>query len=271
MSEARPTPDDARELLAAEYVMGLTERADLAVVETMILRDPAFAAAIAGWRERLSPLDATAPPERTDERLWASIESALAGTPAPAASPAPPRAATAPAPAPTLRPAARPASAPPRAPARQPARPGLWSSLALWRAAGLSSAFAALLLAAGLGYARRQASRQPVLVAVLMTDANRAAAIVNAYADGRAEMTPLVDLQIPDGKAVEIWTLWDRSVGPRSVGLMQRMGKATLKLEGMPRPTPGQIFEMTLEPATGSPTGRPTGPVLNKGEATTAL
>jgi anti-sigma-K factor RskA len=53
--------------------------------------------------------------------------------------------------------------------------------------------------------------------------------------------------------------------------LIQRAGRTTLRLDNLPKPQPGQLFEMTLEPSTGSPTGRPTGPVLNKGNATTAL
>jgi anti-sigma-K factor RskA len=33
----------------------------------------------------------------------------------------------------------------------------------------------------------------------------------------------------------------------------------------LPGPGPDQLFEITLEPRTGSPTGRPTGPILYKG------
>lgn len=278
MSAQRPTASDALDLLAAEYVIGLTDPADLQQVESMILRDPAFAAAISAWRARFAPIDAAAPPAEAGDALWSSIEGALGAPVSRAASPlagaarpvAAPVAAPKPAIAPT--PVLPPAPAIARPAARPQARPGLWDSLAFWRVAGLSGAFAALLLAAGLAYTWRLANRQPVLIAVLMTDGStRPAAIVHAFADGRAEMIPLADIAVPEGRAIEIWTLWDRAVGPRSVGLIQRVGKTALKLEGLPKPSPGQIFEMTLEPAGGSPTGRPTGPILNKGEATTAL
>jgi anti-sigma-K factor RskA len=36
----------------------------------------------------------------------------------------------------------------------------------------------------------------------------------------------------------------------------------------LPMPIESQLYEITLEPATGSPTGRPTGPILYKGLAT---
>jgi anti-sigma-K factor RskA len=45
---------------------------------------------------------------------------------------------------------------------------------------------------------------------------------------------------------------------------------------GIPRkanlsaPSIGQLFEITLEPSSGSPTGRPTGPVLFKGNTALA-
>ena len=75
---------------------------------------------------------------------------------------------------------------------------------------------------------------------------------------------------MPEGRALEIWTLWDRQRGPVSVGLMDRPRSIRLKLDNLPK-NAGQLFEITLEPKTGSPTGRPTGPILMKGLTTTAL
>jgi anti-sigma-K factor RskA len=48
-------------------------------------------------------------------------------------------------------------------------------------------------------------------------------------------------------------------------GLKQERG------ENAPPPGPDQLFEITLEPAGGSPTGRPTGPILFKGNTTQTL
>jgi anti-sigma-K factor RskA len=117
----------------------------------------------------------------------------------------------------------------------------------------------------------QRASRAPVLVAVLLTDASRPAAVVNAFADGRIELIPLDTIPVPPGKALEIWTLWDRARGPVSVGLIDAARRVNLRLEGLPTPGPNQLFEITLEPATGSPTGRPTGPILMKGTTSATL
>ena len=123
-----------------------------------------------------------------------------------------------------------------------------------------------------LQYARQEAARKPIYVAVLVSDPSKEpGAVVNAFADGRVEMIPLTEINVPEGRALEIWTLWDRQVGPRSVGLLQRARATQLNLDNLPRTGENQLFEITLEPATGSPTGRPTGPVLFKGTTSRAL
>jgi anti-sigma-K factor RskA len=40
-----------------------------------------------------------------------------------------------------------------------------------------------------------------------------------------------------------------------------------VKLDQLPPLVPNQLFEITLEPYNGSPTGRPTGPILYIGRA----
>jgi len=69
---------DDREGLAAEYVLGTLPLADRARAERLIASDPAFAALVAAWTERLAPLNdayAEVPPppgvlERTEARLF---------------------------------------------------------------------------------------------------------------------------------------------------------------------------------------------------------
>ena len=84
-------------------------------------------------------------------------------------------------------------------------------------------------------------------------------------------MIPLTEIDVPPGRALEIWTLWDPKVGPRSVGLIDSARTTTLNLNNLPTTGPRQLFEITLEPAGGSPSGRPTGPILYKGTTARAL
>jgi anti-sigma-K factor RskA len=237
-----------RDQLAAEYALGVLEGADRERADALFMGDPAFTRAVTGWTAHLGTLDRSAPGVAPDPALWARIRAGLATT-------------VAAAPAPQLR-----AAAPMAAGWRR-----VWANLGFWRPAGLVAGFAALLLAVGLGVAVQRANRAPVLVAVLLTDTSRPAAVVNAFADGRTELIPLDTIPVPPGKALEIWTLWDRARGPVSVGLIDAARRVNLRLEGLPTPGPNQLFEITLEPATGSPTGRPTGPILMKGTTSTPL
>lgn len=132
-------------------------------------------------------------------------------------------------------------------------------------------ALATLVLAIAAGLLWQQRATTPVFVAILVTDANRPAAVVNAFADGRAELVPLDAIAVPPDRALEIWTLWDRARGPVSVGLIDAARSVQLRVEDLPRTRPDQLFEITLEPRGGSPIGRPTGPILMKGNAQRAL
>ena len=70
------------------------------------------------------------------------------------------------------------------------------------------------------------------------------------------------------GLTMQLWTLWDKQKGPVSVGLIDRTHSARFERADLPQQN-DQIYEITLEQVGGSPTGRPTGPVLVKGYATT--
>lgn len=258
-----PSPDmpltpQERDALAGEYVLGLIEGAELAAFVRRLDGDRDLASAVESWRRHLSAIDATAPMVQPSTSLWPRIEGEIAALSQSSATIA--------AAVPT---AAMPA---PRA-KRQPAESRLaawWNSLFVWRGAALAGALAALVLAIGLVGALDRAKRQPLMVAVLLTEASVAAAVVNTFSDGRVEMVPLQNIAIPEGKALEIWTLWDKAVGPRSVGVIQNARSTTLKLDQLPLGK-GQLFEITIEAATGSPTGLPTGPVVAKGTTSQTL
>ena len=152
----------------------------------------------------------------------------------------------------------------------------LWNSIDGLRAATATSLASALVFAivagVALTYATREAVRKPVYVAILVNDdTKQPGAVVNAFADGRVEMIPLTDINVPPGRALEIWTLWDRNVGPRSVGLIDRARTVQLNLDKLPPTGADQLFEITLEPEGGSPIGRPTGPILYKGTTSRSL
>lgn len=241
-------PDD--DGLAADYVLGHLEDGTREAVERRASSDPAFAHRVAQWRARLADFDTTAEESPCPADLWSRIERDVATSPAEQAR------------------------------VRVDAPVGVlsrfWSNLAALRVTALGSAAAALALAvvagAALQHARDEAVRKPVYVAVLVDDATRqAGAVVNTFANGSAVMIPLTDIAVPEGRVLEIWTLWDRAVGPRSIGLIDRARSVRLQLDNLPPTGADQLFEITLEPAGGSPIGRPTGPILYKGTTTRTL
>jgi anti-sigma-K factor RskA len=242
MSISRTT----REELAMDHALGLSEGAEQERAERLAQTDTEFAGLLRYWRERMGELDRTAP-ERTAVALkWDTIEQALDAQDSvqqrPVASPSQPGLLT-----------------------------GIWESLGFWRPAGLAAGFAALILAFGLGQQLLRPPTQPVYVAVLQTGDGRAAAVVNAFADGTVTLVPLETIGVPEGRILEVWTLQTRERGPVSIGRMDRARSLKLDLKSLSRPDSGHLFEITVEPQGGSPTGRPTGPILMKGLASTAL
>lgn len=248
MSPAADAASPESIALAGEYVLGLLEGQERDAAEHRLERDTAFATAVERWRRHFAALDATATPITPPADLWSRIEAGITGLLQPTASAE----------------VARPATAGSSRLAEW------WNSLFVWRGAAFAGALATVLLAVGLFGALDRAKRQPLMVAVLLTEGNAAAAVVHTFADGRVEMLPLQSIDVPAGKALEIWTLWDRAVGPRSVGLIDRARSTPLRLDNLPLGK-DQLFEITLEPATGSPTGRPTGPIIAKGTTSQRL
>jgi len=236
--------DDDR-ALAADYAMGLLDDAEEAAAERRLATDATFARAVDAWRSRLADFNDTAEQIPPSPALWQRIAS-------------------------TTRPDAVSAAA-------------LWNSIRFWRGAGLAGTFAAMLLAvitiSALTTSKRLRNdlatltqRKPVYVAVLVNDQTReAGAIINAFANGRVELIPLKPISVPAGRTLQVWTLWDRAVGPKSVGLTSQPRTLQLNLEALPETIANQLFEITLEPEGGSPIGRPTGPVLFKGNAARTL
>nr|WP_277750075.1 anti-sigma factor [Falsirhodobacter deserti] len=67
---------------------------------------------------------------------------------------------------------------------------------------------------------------------------------------------------MPEGRQMQVWTLQSQQTGPVPMGLLE--ADRTDMLDAPAAPAQGQLYEITLEPFGGSPTGRPTGPILAK-------
>lgn len=243
-------------LLAANYVMGLLDDAAHAAAERRMQDDAEFVQAVHAWRERFADLDASADETAPSAELWKRIADDIKSEPVVA-------------PLPGARAAVKGAT--------------LWDNLQFWRLTGIAATAAALSLAiitiGALGTSkqlRREIAAlvqsKPVYVALLVSDTTReTGAVVNAFANGRVELIPLKSIEVPAGRALQVWTLWDRAVGPKPIGLSSQSTSLDLDLKDLPDTAADQLFEITLEPEGGSPIGRPTGPVLYKGNTAKVL
>lgn len=251
MRDERDPPNS----IAADYVMGLLDPAEHIAAERRIADDAAFAASVDAWRTRLADFDSSAETVMPSPALWQRIAETTGKQPI--------------ASLPGARNAILGAT--------------LWNNIGFWRVTGMAGSLAALLFAIiALGALttskdlRRDlvalTQRKPVYVAVLVNDTTReAGAVVNTFANGRVELIPLKDIDVPPGRTLQVWTLWDRAVGPKPIGLTGQSKTLQLDLGQLPETVANQLFEITLEPEGGSPIGRPTGPVLFKGNAMRAL
>jgi anti-sigma-K factor RskA len=236
--------------LAGEFVLGLLEGAEQHAAVRACETDPAFHLAVIGWRERFLALDLAAVPMQPSpellDRVLASATPETSGTA-------------------TRRGGGGSTVARPSMLER------LWNSLALWRPVGLTGALASLVLAVLMAGREVPEPVLPRVVAVMNTPEGKPAAIVNAYSDGTVQLVPLDPVAAPEGRVLEVWTLQTRERGPVSIARIDKARTIKLDLKGLSPAQVGHIFEITLEPAGGSPTGRPTGPVLMKGLASTRL
>jgi anti-sigma-K factor RskA len=232
--------------IADEYVLGLLDEADTIAVEAEIERSAGLAEAVAEARERFLPLDTNVDPVDVSPALWEAIatrlpEQALAQPVIAAVSPQPPVAA-----------------------GNDNAREGGVRSG--WRAAAVSAIAASLILAGGLVWSVTR-TVDPLVVAVLLNEAGDVQAVVEDFGNDTASIRLLTDFAVPADRTMQVWTLPSREMGPMSLGLLEDAHSATLQGPALPRPQDAQLYEITLEQAGGSPTGRPTGPILAKGFA----
>jgi anti-sigma-K factor RskA len=220
--------------VADEYVLGLLDAGEQTEVEAEMDRDAELRAAVAASRERFLPLDTEIEPAAVNEALWGRIE---AGLPQQAAA----------------------TSAPATSAANDNGRSG-------WRIAAISAIAASLLLAVGLALSLMR-TVEPVVIAVLVNEAGEVQAVVEDFGNENASVRLLSDFAVPADKTIQVWTLPSREMGPVSLGLVSGSRSTSLHGPSLPAPKDAQLYEITLEQAGGSPTGRPTGPILAKGFA----
>jgi anti-sigma-K factor RskA len=150
--------------------------------------------------------------------------------------------------------------------------PGLWARIeatldgvaparAGWRFPWPAFGLGASALAAGLAafIVLRPPAPAP-LMTVLLTSQDQSAFLVEAER-GEIRLAAVNPRSVEAGRVMQLWALPQGATAPTSLGLVPETGRLSVTPRGI-RPEPGMLIEITLEPPGGSPTGRPTGPIL---------
>jgi anti-sigma-K factor RskA len=218
---------DIAERLAAEYVLGTLRGPARRRLETLLPAHPVLRDAVSQWQQRLSPLSATVKEVTPAARVWRGIESRLFGQ----------------------RPAER-----------------WWQRLALWR--GLTGLATAATIAMVMVSSRVPAPQAPIVVVLganpEAAQAFNASFVASVSADGRAlVLRPINDLALTADRALELWAVPEQGA-PRSLGLVQASGATTVLRAQLLQGT--AAFAVSVEPAGGSTTGAPSGPIVSVGK-----
>lgn len=216
--------------LASEYVLGTLEAEQRRDVQRRLRQDSALRDAVDAWERRLHHLTERVPAQTPSPYLWARIARSLEST-----------AGSAPAP--------------------------WWNLLGFWRglaAAGVAASLALLVTLLTLP----SPPAAPSFVVVLVAPQDKAPGwVVQASNDRQIQLIPLAEAEIPADMALQFWTKADSWQGPVSLGLVQPGQRLEVPLDELPPLESNQLFELTLEKSTGSPTGKPTGPIQFIGRA----
>lgn len=247
--DAAEPPED----LAAEYVLGCLELPAMAEARRRLAAEPGFAREVAAWERRLLPLAAMVPERAPPAALWTRLEQSLAGLRGPDAAPRP---------APSAPRLAAVPDARPQAPVATGEAATLRRSVRRWRVATAAS----LALAAGVAAFAllRQTDGTRTLAALAPAGSQSGLFLAMARPDGTLVLRAVSAVSVPQGRDLQLWSLPEGATVPASLGVLPSDGKQV-----QASPTAGGQLLVSLEPAGGSPTGAPTGPVVYSGRLIT--
>lgn len=237
--------------LAGEYVLGVLPVEEMQAVRRRARGDTALADAIRRWEADLLPLAAALPLVAPPEALWQRIAAATAPLPFDAANDD----------ASATTPATRGVRVAPRSESAAPPPRRVWPWQAATAAAlALAAGFAAVALLPQFGPGAAQSGGR--IATIGPVGVPPPAFLANADTDGRVVLTALSPASVPAGRDLQLWVLPPGAQKVASLGVLPAGGRA-VALPSMP--ATGTQLLISLEPAGGSPTGQPTGPVLYAG------
>ena len=226
-----------RAATAAEYVVGTLSAAEHDEVVQALPRDAGLQQDVYFWQDKLLAMTRMLAPVEPSPALWSRIEHSL-----------------------SLAKTGRSAA---------PAQPW-WEGLTFWRFGAAFASVLAVVLALQLRPVDAPAPATRYLAVLQSPDKQDAGWIVEAFVGGKLRLIPLGTTTVAPQKALQFWTKAQGASGPTSLGLVPPDRVTEIDVASLPTLEREQLFELTLEPETGSPIGRPTGPILYLGRTVVA-
>jgi anti-sigma-K factor RskA len=236
---SRYTNPQLRDRLASEYVLGTLRGRARDRFAALLRSDYDLRRTVAAWEERLTPMAAAADKIEPSARVWQAISRRIAGSATGA---------------------------------------GWWASLSLWRGLTVAAATCALILAVVVGTAPRP--DPPMAMVAVMNDDKGLPALVVSWPPMKTMREPHIRVKVVQehpvmdaGTSWEMWMVPDGNAAPVSLGLITTDRDQIMKVDPalVSRMGNAWAIAMSIEPARGSPTGAPTGPVIFKGRCVKML
>ena len=226
-----------RDKLAAEYVLGTMSARARRRFAIHLRGNPQLRRAVSEWEARLSPLTDPLPAIEPPARVWQAIKARLQ--------------------------------------IGRPARAGLWESLSFWRVSSFASGLLALALIVMVAAPKPETPPDAGRMVVVMNDlATKRPAMTATWEPGQRGSSHALRIRVighaemAPNTAWELWMLPGGDEKPVSLGLITTHETQVVNIPQAlaARLDAAQGLAMSVEPAGGSPSGLPTGPVLYAGE-----
>lgn len=247
MTEFDDIPDGSDAALALDFALGALDGVTMRRAELRLRSDPAFARDVAHWQEQLEPLTNEIRGVSPPRAVWTAVDRELFRA-------APVRAAEA-------------------------RTQSVWATLAIWRAVAFGASGVA---AVALGLLVSRPGPAPVvapsaapagslLAASMASTDNAKAVLITATYDPSRGAVILTPAAADDSRGLtpELWVIVGKNP-PKSLGVIDLKDPQAHRIPDAMRAqmSNGATLAISLEPAGGSPTGLPTGPVVAAGKLT---
>ena len=232
-----PVDPIERAATAAEYVVGTLTPAEHNEVAQAMARDTGLQRDVYFWQDKLLAMTRMLTPVEPSPAVWSRIEHSI-----------------------------NQAKAGRSAAVSQP----WWEGLAFWRFGAAFASVLAVVLALQLRPVDAPVPGTRYLAVLQSPDKPDAGWIVEAAVGGKLRLIPLGTTTVAPQKALQFWTKTKDASAPTSLGLVPPDRVTEIDVASLPALEREQLFELTLEPETGSPIGRPTGPILYVGRTVVA-